>query len=660
MNGSVRDGKRSSKFLVYFIAVAVVAICATVFTAGLGGGFLFDDYPNIVDNKLVQPVSPSVSELTAAALSSPSSELKRPLASLSFAADFLANGLDPAAMKMTNIILHGLNGLLVFFLVRLLMHACPRAGIEERGIVVAALAATIWWMLAPINLTAVLYIVQRMESLANLFVLAGLIGYVHQRMAMLSRKASVFPAIAWIIVPAVLGCLAKETAVLLPLYALCVEAFIFNFRATGKAADRSIVWTFVLLLGLPFIAGSLWVAPGILDPHTWATRDFTLETRLLSEPRIVLSYASWVLIPLPSLLSFYHDNFVASSSLVTPWTTGASIVVLSSLLALAIFVRKRWPLCGLGIALFFAGQTLTGTVLPLELIYEHRNYFASLGLIMAAVEATVTISHLLRSHTSSSRRLLGYVPAAFVGALAVYSASVTMDTAKSWGTPLSLAQELARRAPDSPRAMYELGRAYIIASHYDPASPYVPKARDALEQAAGLPASSILPEQALIFLNSRMGTPIPGRWWLAMQQKLTKRPATVQDESSLITLSTCHAEGACIFPSAPLQQLFATALAHPAPTARLYFAYGQFANSALKDPDLTLRMTRLAVRQAENEPAYRETLVRLLASNGRFEEAIDELDALRQQNLQGRLDHDIAALSAEIALKRAHKGSDSR
>ncbi len=42
-------------------------------------------------------------------------------------------------------------------------------------------------MLLPINLTGVLYVVQRMESMANLFVLLGLIGYVAGRRRMLAR-----------------------------------------------------------------------------------------------------------------------------------------------------------------------------------------------------------------------------------------------------------------------------------------------------------------------------------------------------------------------------------------------------------------------------------------------------------------------------------------
>ena len=85
---------------------------------------------------------------------------------------------------------------------------------------------------------------------------------------------------------------------------------------------------------------------------------------------------------------------------------------------------------------------------------------------------------------------------------------LTASTAYAWGNSLRLARDLAERAPDSPRAQYELGRSYIIASKYNPDSPYTPLVYPPLEHAAKLPDSSILPQQALIFFNARMHRPI--------------------------------------------------------------------------------------------------------------------------------------------------------
>src|SRR3984885_13655768 len=112
------------------LLLAALAITAALYWPGLQGGFLFDDYPNIVDNHNVQPVDAKFSSLVAAALSSPSSQFKRPLASLSFALNYLATGLDPYWMKLTNLIIHLLNGLLVFLLSRVLLQSSETPSVK--------------------------------------------------------------------------------------------------------------------------------------------------------------------------------------------------------------------------------------------------------------------------------------------------------------------------------------------------------------------------------------------------------------------------------------------------------------------------------------------------------------------------------------------------
>ncbi|MGB8716450.1 MAG: hypothetical protein WCD66_08815, partial [Rhodanobacteraceae bacterium] len=64
-----------------WLLLAMFAVTTAVYWPGLSGSWMFDDYPNIVDNNGVQPESASVGDLVGAALSSPSSRFKRPLAS---------------------------------------------------------------------------------------------------------------------------------------------------------------------------------------------------------------------------------------------------------------------------------------------------------------------------------------------------------------------------------------------------------------------------------------------------------------------------------------------------------------------------------------------------------------------------------------------------
>jgi hypothetical protein len=694
----------SGRSSLYQLVLAMAFILTTaVYWPGLHGSFLFDDYPNIVDNHGVQPRNASLPSLVQAALSSPSSDFKRPLASLSLAANYLATGLDPYWMKLTNLIIHLLNGLLLFLLARALllsvpMHAGNAAKMEEkRAGIVATLIAT-GWMLLPINLTAVLYVIQRMESMANLFVLAGLIGYVTGRRRMLGLSAATAPAgdeerhhhsptrssgfllcFVSILVPTTLGILAKETAVMLPLYALLIEWALFHFHSSipispsdrqlapsASAAlpigrlqkvhrcDRRIITMFLLVLVMPMIVGLTWLVPRLFKSNTWAFRDYTFGTRLLSEARIVVDYIGWTLVPTPRALSFYHDDFVISSSLLVPWTTLASIVCLAALTALTFWLRSRRPLAALGIALFLGCQLLTGTIVPLELIFEHRNYFASFGLLLAIVPllaAPAPANPIIEGSLSKAKDCIDSLPFSLprhvlLAGLMLCWVALTALTAFAWGNPLRLAEDLAARAPQSPRAQYELGRTYIIYSHYDPSSPFTRLAYAPLERGASLPGASILPEQALIFMNARMHLPLKDAWWNSLIAKLESHQPTVQDESSLGALTKCMQEHACDLPKKRMTMAFFAALSHPHPSARLLAMYGDFAWNVLDDRALGERMTAEAVRAEPDEAAYRVTLVRMLVAQGRQHDARQVLQELIKLNLGGRLDDDIERLQA--------------
>ena len=685
----------------WWLLLAALILTVAVYWPGLSGGFLFDDYPNIVDNHGVQPQDAHFSSLVGAALSSPASEFKRPLASLSFAVNYLITGLDPYWMKLTNLVLHLLNGLLVFLLTKILLQCVGLSSTTEtrsqtmesaaqRSAGVTAALVSAGWMLLPINLTGVLYVVQRMESMANLFVLLGLLGYVagRKRMLGLDQPANVHAdSPSWrspsgylictlsITAPTVVGILAKETAVMLPLYALLVEWAIFGFRPSPPVSmhraspsdrrpprhDRRVVFLFLLALVVPMTVGVAWLLPGVLRAENWASRDFTLGTRLLSEPRIIVDYIVWTLLPTPDALSFYHDDFQISTGLLKPWTTLASIVALAALLALAIWLRQRQPLAALGIALFLGCQLLTGTILPLELIYEHRNYFASFGLLLTVIPWLTAPSSVWYRKTGltsadaqnyeNNRWAFARLPMALpryalLTGLLLCWAALTAITAYAWGNPLRLAEDLASRAPQSPRAEYELGRTYIIYSHYDRSSPFTELAYPPLERAAKLPDSSILPEQALIFMNSRMHLPLKDAWSDSMVIKLKARKPGVQDESSLAALTQCAREQRCALPEQRMVQVFLAALAHPEPSARLLATYGDYAWNVLNDHDLGLRMIKEAVSAQPIEPAYQITLIRMLAAQGEKIEAEAAIKRLEALNIGGRLDTSLSGLRA--------------
>jgi predicted Zn-dependent protease len=165
-----------------------------------------------------------------------------------------------------------------------------------------------------------------------------------------------------------------------------------------------------------------------------------------------------------------------------------------------------------------------------------------------------------------------------------------------------------------------------------------------LERAAQLPGSSILPEQALIFMNARMHLPLKEEWWQSMIIKLKAHPVGVQDESSLGTLTQCMRDGACELPVGKMTEVYLAAVINHKPSARLLAMYADFAWNVLGDRALALRMAYQSAMEAPNEPAYHITLARMLIASGQPDEANQQIEALQRLNLGGRLNESIQAL----------------
>ena len=191
-----------------------------------------------------------------------------------------------------------------------------------------------------------------------------------------------------------------------------------------------------------------------------------------------------------------------------------------------------------------------------------------------------------------------------------------------------------------------MGRTYIVYSHYDPDSMFTKLAYAPLERSAALPDSSILAEQALIFMNARMHLPVKDKWWNSMIAKLKARKPGVQDESSLSALTQCIREHHCDLPTGPMVAALSAALSHPHPSARLLAIYADYAWNVLDDHVLGDRLSADALRAAPNEPAYYVTRIRMLAAQGRYAEAHAQLRRMRRLNIGGRLDDSIAGLES--------------
>ena len=145
------------------------------------------------------------------------------------------------------------------------------------------------------------------------------------------------------------------------------------------------------------------------------------------------------------MMSLFHDNFPLTHDLDASTIGLACSLLLRSSGRLAL--RNRAPWVGFGIVWFFSCHLLESTIIPLELVFEHRNYLAILGLSAALLAGVL---QLLRA--ANLQRLAVPVFGAWLLILGLNTAA----RAAVWGDlELMLTKEYARR-PDSVRVLSEL------------------------------------------------------------------------------------------------------------------------------------------------------------------------------------------------------------
>jgi len=526
----------------------------------------------------------------------------RPLALLSFALDHLRSGPDPAALKLTNIIWHGVNAVLVFLLVRaLLRFVSTPAHRSEISLNVFAGCIAMIWAIHPLQVSTVLYIVQRMEIGASTAVLLACLTYLRARHCQI-HGARVWP---WWIASALTilaGLGFKETALLAPAFIGVIELCILRFAGppdTVRLLKRAFVGATLFACG----AFLLVVLPHYAAPGRYDIRDFDLAQRILTQGPVLVHYLSQILLPIPDRLVFYYDNFPISTSLISPPWTLVAWAVLVGLAGIAVLCRHRFPLVSFGITWFFAGHLLTSNVVPLELAFEHRNYLALLGPLLALADLAARL--LRRAHLDA--RLTA------VAAIMLTITLLSSLQTRTWGEPLQLATALASRNIESARASYALGRRLFEQSRDDTQSPSWSFAREEFLHASRLNARSPLPEQALIIMHARDGTELPADIWPRLRKKYAGHALTPEAEGAIWQLANCRRRPDCPLDEQALFETFIVALERNPESARLRSMYATFAYVVLRDPELGVAMMRDAVALAPADPQFKANLARFLA-----------------------------------------------
>ncbi|NQZ99563.1 MAG: hypothetical protein HRU01_23895, partial [Myxococcales bacterium] len=446
MTDPTRSGEawRDRAFLGATI-VCTAVLCAVLYSSVLDAPFTFDDHGALVDNPSVRwdKIEP---QKVIRTLLLPYN--RRPVANLTFALNYYFHRYEVFGYHAVNVAVHFANGLLVYALALVTLRRFRRLsgqrgpGLSRDAVRVGAFFASLLFVAHPLQTQSVTYVVQRMNSLAALFYLSSLLLYIHGRDHTDHRTR-----VRWFVAAGVSGLLAvgsKQNAITLPVAIWFYEAFFY------RDLDRAWLIRSAMRLGAPLLLGACALYYIIVwgPDFGYLRRDFGMGERLLTQPRVVMLYIGLIALPLPSRLNLMHD-IETSTSLFSPPTTAIAMFALLALVAAGLRLAPQHRLWSFGVLWFFLHLVVESTILPLEMVFEHRTYLPLVGVMVAAGGAV----GMLRDRTPRVAWTAAMVCVALLGV-------GTFLRNQDWQDNFILWADIAAKSPQMARAHGNRGQAY--------------------------------------------------------------------------------------------------------------------------------------------------------------------------------------------------------
>ncbi len=365
-------------------------------------------------------------------------ELYRPLVNVTLALDFgLWGGANAAGFHLTNLVLHLLGGVLLYFLLRRLS---VRPWFAELGAMI--------FLLHPASAEPVAWIVGRGDLLA--FVLSMATILLH----LAGRKRPALHLLA--LLAFTLAVFGKLAAAPVPLLILLIEGTVRGLKVRDLLRPRNLLRYASYALPVVLYAFVRAEAMGSLLPQSTGVtlRGVDSLPVVTIGAALLFRYASIFLVPL-GLCADYSADPVFDVDLVTGIAGSAPVFLMAGgavgLIALALWARRRAPFLALGALWFFAA------LLPVSQVVRIGAVMADRYLYLPAAGGAIFLSMLLL-RLPRARAALGLV-------VLLCLTSLTVAREAVWRSDRTMSEDVLRASnyPGDADAVNRLGLTWQLA-----------------------------------------------------------------------------------------------------------------------------------------------------------------------------------------------------
>lgn len=491
----LNDEKRSS-FDRNWVAFALLSLLVfLIYSNTFHASWHFDDYPNIIENPHLHITNLQPNSIIQSfyfsydRILNQNTRTYRPVSCLTLALNWYLGKENVVGYHIVNTIIHFFTAFILFLTLSSLFKTPNLKGKYQGSEYFVALLTASLWAVNPIQTQAVTYIVQRMAAMAAMFYVLAIYFYLKGRLSRSNLNRVVLYVGCLLCFVLALG--SKENAATLPAALLLAEIAFFQDIGLPRTRKKFFqaaagIGVFVILMGtLLFMKGDML---SFLKGHEH--RPFSLSERLLTEPRVLIIYLTQLFYPVASRFSIEHDIMV-STSLFRQWTTLPAILLVFLLIGIGLSQIRKRPIVAFGILFFFLNHVIESTILPLEIIFEHRNYLPSLFLFFPVSLGIKWLLDYYRAKQWSIYLLLVSLVTILVMATGIGAYTRNM----AWATEKSLWEDAMAKAPKSPRPPHSLAYNYYEKiGRFD-------KAYELYGKASHLKSSNVINHRALSLTN---------------------------------------------------------------------------------------------------------------------------------------------------------------
>jgi len=421
---------------------SLILLTVFVYWNSLGNDFVFDDQV-LTENPNLLKIH-TLSEAAGAGLG------WRPLLFFTYGLNYYWSGLNPYSYHAVNLLLHIINVVLVYFIIREVVRVLDET---ERDSAWAAFAGAAIFSVHPLLSSAVSYIAGRSSVLCAVFYFLAVLFFLKSLDAGMKRRPCLCAVYAGLtLASGLLAWQSKQEAMTLPVF---VAALLLL-----KTRKRGLKYVVTLAGVSVIVAAAMWKHFQDLF-NSLAGNTVPINTEFES----VLPFPIYIRTYLTSIVRYYFPRFLYPSALnadpqtvaVAHWYSPEFVMSILVLAALSWFIlrpAKTESLPPAGLAAILLSPLTAYALIPLaDVVLEHRVYIAGLGIALLSAA-------LFRWAGKNFRSLR----IAVLSIIVVIFAAMTVQRNRAFANNITLWEDVVRKSPGKARAHFNLGLAYQLDS----------------------------------------------------------------------------------------------------------------------------------------------------------------------------------------------------